>query len=74
MSVSRAVVRTPILAPVATIDWASIRAESRVFIKAPEPNFTSSTGAERLSASFLLMMLAVIRGIEATVAVTPRRA
>ena len=54
MSVSRAVVRTPILAPVATIDWASIRAECLVFMKAPEPNFTSSTSAERFSASFLL--------------------
>ena len=36
-------------------------------MNAPLPNFTSSTRASRPSASFLLMMLAVISGIDATV-------
>ena len=43
-------------------------------MNAPLPNFTSSTSASSPSASFLLMMLAVISGIDGTVAVTSRRA
>jgi hypothetical protein len=43
-------------------------------MKAPEPNLTSITSAERLSASFLLRMLATISGIEPTVEVTSRSA
>ncbi len=43
-------------------------------MKAPEPNLTSSTRAERSSASFLLRMLATISGVEPTVAVTSRKA
>ena len=41
-------------------------------MKAPEPNFTSSTSASSDSASFLLMMLAVISGMQGTVPVTSR--
>src|SRR5688572_16674531 len=43
-------------------------------MNAPLPNFTSSTSASSDSASFLLMMLAVISGMLGTVVVTSRRA
>ena len=43
-------------------------------MNAPLPCFTSSTSASSHSASFLLMMLAVISGMLGTVAVTSRRA
>ena len=74
MSVSRATVGTPIRLPVSTIDRASARASSSVFMNAPLPCFTSSTSASSPSASFLLMMLAVMSGIDGTVPVTSRRA
>jgi hypothetical protein len=68
------VVDTFIRLPVLTIEIASSRARSAVFMNAPLPNFTSSTKASRPSASFLLMMLAVMSGIDGTVAVTSRSA
>lgn len=74
ISVNKAVVATFIRRPVSTSDEASRRASARVFMKAPEPHLTSSTKESRFSASFLLMMLAVIRGIEGTVPVTSRKA
>jgi len=74
MGVTSAVVRNPSRLPVSTSERANKRAWSRVFMNAPEPYFTSNTSAVRLSASFLLRMLAVISGIELTVAVTSRKA
>jgi len=60
--------------PTATMLWARVRASSSVFMKAPPPHFTSSTRASEPPASFLDMMLAVMRGMDSTVAVTSRRA
>ncbi len=74
MSVKIARVLTPIRCPVCSRDWANSRRLGQDFINAPEPNFTSNTNASRPSASFLLMMLAVIKGMEGTVAVTSRKA
>ncbi len=74
MSVSSAVVFTPIFAPVSTIAWANSRASSCFRMNAPLPHFTSRTKAFKFSASFLLMMLAQISGTLGTVPVTSRRA
>ena len=60
--------------PMATMFRARMRASSGVFIKAPEPAFTSSTIFFEPAASFFDMMLDVIRGMESTVAVTSRSA
>ena len=61
MSVMIAAVGTCIRLPVSTSERASAWAASRVFMNAPLPHFTSSTNASSPSASFLLMMLAVIK-------------
>ena len=47
---------------------------SNFFMNAPEPVLTSSTRPSMPSASFLLIIDAVISGIDSTVAVTSRRA
>ena len=60
--------------PTAAMASPSERALSTSFMKAPLPHLMSSARASSPSASFLLMMLAVISGTEATVAVTSRRA
>ncbi len=60
--------------PAATRASASWAASARDFMKAPEPNLTSRTRRSRPSASFLLMMLLVMSGMEGTVPVTSRRA
>ena len=52
---------------------ASDSASAFVFMKAPEPNFTSKTSRSKFSASFLLMMLATMSGWLGTVPVTSRR-
>ena len=54
--------------------WASSRADSAVFMKAPEPTLTSSTSAPVPSAIFLLMIEEAISGIDSTVPVTSRSA
>ena len=73
MSVMRAVVNTPARVPTRIKDAASASASASVPRKAPLPNFTSRTSASSDSAIFLDMMLAVISGMEGTVAVTSRR-
>jgi hypothetical protein len=74
IAVNTASVRTPADLPMATSDWASVRASSRVFMKAPLPHFTSSTSASMPSAIFLLMIDAEIRGTLSIVPVTSRSA
>ena len=74
MSVSSATVVTPSARPRSTMVWASSLADSKVFMKAPEPTLTSSTSAAVPSASFLLMIEEAISGIDSTVPVTSRRA
>ena len=74
MSVSKAVVRTPMRWPVSTIAWANCRASSCFRMNAPVPHFTSSTRACKFSASFLLMMLAQMSGMLGTVPETSRKA
>ena len=64
----------PWAVPTATMLSARVVASSRVFMKAVGPHFTSSTRASAPPASFLDMMLAVMRGMLSTVAVTSRRA
>ena len=53
---------------------ASSRADSWVFMNAPEPTLTSSTRAPDPSAIFLLMIEEAINGIDSTVPVTSRNA
>ena len=65
---------TPQSQPRATMARASSRACSLVCMKAAEPNFTSSTSASRLSASFFERIEAVINGMLGTVPVTSRKA
>ena len=74
MSVIMAAVRRPALFPVSTMSSASSTASGRVFMKAPEPSFTSSKIASAPAASFFDIMLAAIRGRLSTVFVTSRRA
>ena len=74
MSVITAAIALPMRFPIDTMDCASARASSRVFMNAPVPHFTSSTRASVFSASFLDMMLAEMSGIEGTVPVTSRNA
>ena len=64
----------PAWRPIATIARASVRASSIVCINAPLPYFTSRTMQSAPAASFLLMMLAAMSGIDSTVAVTSRSA
>jgi hypothetical protein len=45
-----------------------------LFMKAPEPTFTSSTRPSMPSASFFDRMLATMSGMDSTVAVTSRSA
>ena len=61
MEVSRATVRVPASSPVSTIRRARSWASAYFDMKAPEPVLTSRTRALRPAASFLLMMLAVMR-------------
>ena len=72
--VTSALTRRPWAWPTATMAWARARASSMDFMKAPPPHFTSSTSASQPPASFLAMMLAVMSGMDSTVAVTSRRA
>ena len=65
---------TPSAPPISTMVCASSRAESSVFMNAPEPTLTSSTKAPAPSAIFLLMIDEAIRGIDSTVPVTSRSA
>ena len=74
MSVIIAAVRRPALLPVSTMSCASSDASGWVFIKAPEPSFTSRRMASAPAASFFDMMLAAIRGRLSTVAVTSLKA
>ena len=66
-------VRTPAFFPTRINEAASSSASCSVSRKAPLPNLTSNTNASSDSAIFLDMILAVINGIEGTVAVTSRR-
>ena len=74
MSLITATVRRPTCVPMSTIVFASPRAASSVFMKAPEPVFTSRTMASLPPAIFLLITLAAMSGTLSTVAVTSRRA
>ena len=74
MRVMRARICMPWAVPTSTMLWARVRASSRVFMKAVGPHFTSSTRASAPPASFLDMMLAVMRGMLSTVAVMSRSA
>lgn len=74
ISVIRATVRRPTWLPMRTISRARARESSKVFIKAPEPIFTSSKMASAPAAIFLDMMLEAISGKLSTVAVTSRKA
>ena len=74
MSVSSARVATPASLPSRTIVSASSRARAGSCMKAPEPNFTSSTSAAVPSAIFLLMIDDAISGIASTVPVMSRSA
>ncbi len=74
IEVSQATARQPMSRERSTRVRASRSALSRVGMNAPEPTFTSSTSPSRSSASFLLRMLAAMRGMESTVAVTSRSA
>ena len=74
MSVSSARVLTPHSLPQRDHRLGQLRASSRVGMNAAQPNFTSSTSASRLSASFFERMEATMSGMEGTVPVTSRRA
>ena len=74
MLVMRAVAFFPMALAVPTRLSARRWASSLVFIKAPEPYFTSKTRPSEPSATFFERMLAVMRGMDSTVAVTSRRA
>ena len=72
MSVISAVVMQPAPCAVATRARARALASSIVFMKAPEPTFTSSTSPSSPAASFLDRIEAVIRSMLSTVPVTSR--
>ena len=74
MSVTRAVAGSPRPPATCTRLRANSVAWPRSAMKAPLPHFTSSTRPCRPAASFLLRMLAMIKGIDSTVAVTSRMA
>ena len=61
-------------APIPTMVSASSVASSIVFMKAPEPTFTSRMSASRPSASFFDMIDEAMRGTDGTVPVAERRA
>ena len=60
----------PQLLPMPTIVFARAAASFSFFINAPLPHFTSRTIFLSPAASFLLIMLAEIRALSSTVAVT----
>ena len=64
----------PAILPISTISDASSFVLSRSPSNEPSPVFTSSTNISAATASFLLIMLEAISGIESTVPVTSRRA
>jgi hypothetical protein len=72
MSVTRAIVLTPAPFPMDVIARANASESFFSVMNAPDPVLTSRTSAEVPSASFFDMMLAAIKGIESTVAVTSR--
>ncbi len=72
MSVISARVGSPAAPATCTSDCASARATANSAANAPLPTFTSITRPCRPAASFLARMLAVINGIDSTVAVTSR--
>ena len=74
MAVMSATVGQPRSSPSAIIVFASSSPRSTSGKNAPLPFFTSSTRPFSPSASFFDMMLAEIRGIDSTVAVTSRSA
>jgi hypothetical protein len=74
MRVRNAVTRFSARRPMSTSVKASSRAFSRVGMKAPVPTLTSSTKASMPSASFLLIMLEAMSGIDGTQAVASRSA
>ena len=74
ISVISAVVMQPAPWAVVTRARAKASACSSVFIKAPEPHFTSKTSASNPAASFLDRIEAVIRSMLSTVPVTSRMA
>ena len=74
MSVRSATMPLFMALPTRTMDWARAVASATVRMKAPVPHLTSSTSESMPSAIFLHMIEAVIKGIEATVPVTSRRA
>ena len=74
ISVMSAAVRRPLCSPMSTMAFASAMESSSVFMNAPFPVFTSSRMQSAPEASFLLMMLLAMSGIQETVAVTSRSA
>ena len=74
MLVIRAAMFRPQAEPMDTMVSARARPSASVFIKAPEPHFTSSTMDLAPAASFFERMDEAMRGMESTVAVTSRRA
>ena len=74
MSVTIADIFFPACLPIETIVFASFSASSSFFINAPFPHLTSKTIASAPEASFLLIILLAIKGIQSTVAVTSLRA
>ena len=74
IAVSSATVGQSWLWPMPIISFASASSSSSVVTNDPLPRLTSSTRPSRPSASFLLMMLAAMSGIESTVAVALRNA
>ena len=62
----------PAFLPIPTISSANFLLSSMVFIKEPLPVLTSKTMQSSSAASFLPIMLAAIKGILSTVAVTSR--
>ncbi len=72
MSVSIAVVASPLPCATSTIARASSSACSRVGMKAPEPTLTSITSASRPAASFFDRIEATISGSDSTVPVASR--
>ena len=74
ISVISAITFLPAKCPISTIDFASLVLSSKVFIKPPEPVFTSNSMQSAPAASFLPIMLDTISGKLSTVAVTSRSA
>jgi hypothetical protein len=74
MAVSSATTRLPRARADADHRARQLLARAGSGMNAPLPTFTSSTSASMPSASFLLMMLDAMSGIDSTVAVTSRSA